>query len=682
MWFLFLLAAASLLFAQPSTPPAPPPAAPPDPANFEALQKVAVWSLTVTVRKQSGRSGREGEGLTIYSTNSTFESQSADGTTELLMQGPSAFMKTNVPPEVQAQMKAMGITLPTMPSGVDEEWQWKGIGEGELLINDRYASLESVSGDRTSKTREASGRSPLELTLKINFTKKTYSVTAISPTAPSLVAAARRQFVTGKPIDILQLETDEKGVVTPTKSQRHISLSVTNRPLPTKGTTLEGRIRRTVNRVRETITWKLEPKALIPRLIVDRADDTFLPEPGKAAGFVLRWDHGKPDETTIHLSQVSRETGTCLNSPDQNTKPDVEFDPATPGLAIQGNSAKAVTPINRFNLLTHDYAAYAAVRVTARFGNVLVVGKTSDGDEELVPLVPDEDKNRISDFWQSQVDAEKQAATWDEDALPKTAAKKGDGLTLFEEYRGLFVRGGAHVRLDPRQMELIAVDPDNLLHPATWKAATGAAVIFVDDTQHQGQCVNFNSGYGGVSQKYALKMVKVAGLADPQKTAIATGIWGQTTPDPVAQAPAVSRVFPERPRHGMLSVLLPKVQNAISNPRSPDGVELYGYGYTAALLTRVEAALNNPALMSRYLERIVRHVAIHEAAHACNIGHHQPDTEKGVLSCPMRNFSGPDKFFRIGQELAAPASSSMLPLGITKLCTSGDNCAAAFQLKP
>lgn len=678
---LFLLGATCRLSAQPATPPVPPPATPPDPANFEALQKVAEWSLTVTVRKQSGRRGREGEGLTIHTSNSIFESQSADGTMDMLLQGPSAFMKAAVSPDMQAQMKAMGMTVPSRP-GVDEEWQWKGLGTGELLINDRYVETETISGRRNTKEREASGRSPLELTLKINFTKKTYSVTAISSPAPSLVGLARRQVVTGKPVEVVERATDDQGNPTESRRQQHISVSVANRPLPTTGTKLEGRIRRTVNRVRETITWKLEPKALIPRLIVDRADDTFLPEPGAKAGFVLRWDHGKPDETIIHLSQVSRETGTCLNSADQNTAPDVEFDPGTPGLAIQGNSATARTPISRFNLLTHDYAAYAMVRVTARFGNVLVVGKSSDDDQELVPLVPDEDKNRISDFWQSQVDAEKQAATWDEDALPKAARKKGDGLTLFEEYRGMFVLGGGHVRLDPRQMELIAIDPEHLLHPATWRAATGSAVIFIDANQHQAQCVNFNSGYGGVHQKYALRLETVAGLVDPLGTAVGNHIWGQITLSPVTKVPLLCRVFPDRPRHGMLSVLLPMVQNAISNPGSPDGVELYGYGYTAGLLPRVEAALNNPALMSRYLERIVRLVTIHEVAHACGVDHHQPDTEKGALTCPMRNLSRFDKLFRVGQDLAAPSTSAMMPLGVTKLCTSGDNCAAAFRLKP
>jgi hypothetical protein len=151
--------------------------------------------------------------------------------------------------------------------------------------------------------------------------------------------------------------------------------------------------------------------------------------------------------------------------------------------------------------------------------------------------------------------------------------------------------------------------------------------------------------------------------------------------DIIATAPIVARIFVDRPREELLAGLLARVQHAITDPRSPAGIELYGYGYTAATLQRVERALSNDAQFKKYLDRVLRHTVVHEAVHACDVDHHAPDTEKGVMTCPMRNFSRYDKFYRMPMELIG-ASNATLPLANGKLCTSGDDCAGHFRLAP
>jgi hypothetical protein len=335
--------------------------------------------------------------------------------------------------------------------------------------------------------------------------------------------------------------------------------------------------------------------------------------------------------------------------------------------------------LRRIQVSTNDYAAYAEVTARALFGTIWVDAKSSEGDD-YVAIVPDEDKNKISDFWQDMVGAANHPADWDEDDLPKRATKKGDNLTLFEEYRGLLVAGGGHHRCDPRRMELIVIDPDKLWDAAAWTKATGASSIVIDNTQHDAQRVNFNSSTAASPHpKYALLLFKVPGVTDPLGLANGNYIWGQTD-DAVADHPTTTRIFPDRPREGLTQVLHPKIKNALVDPKSPDGVLLYKEGYTLPLLKSTDAALSNPAVLDRMVQRLIRLVVVHEAVHACGIDHHQPDTEKGVMTCPMRNLSANDKLFRMGQELSANSNAPM-PLGITVLCTTGDDCSSRLRLK-
>lgn len=189
----------------------------------------------------------------------------------------------------------------------------------------------------------------------------------------------------------------------------------------------------------------------------------------------------------VKLANVSRYPGIAMNYPPgaTDTDPDIDFGGGDTELLDvpipKGGAPKAV----KLPLYIHDYAASATIEVTMPYR------KTTFKAKQTIPI--DEDKNGLPDAgWfvgSTKIDPAglKSADDLDEQGV---AGQAGDGLSVFEEYRGIF-QMGMFTRLDPARRDLFVVpDPAIMMIPETPIArllTIGPAVHFLDTTEVVGE---------------------------------------------------------------------------------------------------------------------------------------------------------------------------------------------------
>jgi len=165
-----------------------------------------------------------------------------------------------------------------------------------------------------------------------------------------------------------------------------------------------------------------------------------------------------PATLRFTLQRVSRERGVCLNWPpgDANTDPDLrlKFEDSQLGVpADDGTSIQTNRPVKELVLIVdaYDFGAWGTLQVSGTDVNnravaVKVRGKQSN--ELYIPL--DEDQNHVADAWRPADAKGKRSDADDEHQEGNT--HDGDGLTLYEEYRG-FVEAGEPRKGDPAKKD-------------------------------------------------------------------------------------------------------------------------------------------------------------------------------------------------------------------------------------
>lgn len=680
---LSLLALAPHLHA--AAPATPPPPGPEDPTRF---QPIAEWTLTIRKREASYDAYREGEGNMLHATGRNGLNMRGEGDLQLQSQGNSPATPA-IPADKLAQMKRLGITPPTMPgpaAGKAEIWTWEGEGKGTLFASDRHVNVNMVNGRVFEATeRDADGETPVVLKLAINFTKGTYTASCDGTPGPKmLIIPPKMRMVTPVALEVKEVNVNPEGDRLENRSQRTINFIMRDEPLPAQGTEITGVVRKPLkegSRVigYEELSWRLAPKAKIPRVYIEFPNEAYMPEPNSSTEVRIRWTEGTPTKIVFKLGAISNERGTCLNSADTNTGADVEFAAAQAGLTIAGVTASADGPVRGVKLNVHDYGAYAEMRAVVMFGAAQVVAVSEVTGKEFVTVPHDENDNHIADVWEHRYESLGLPPAWDEDAYPKQPLLKGDGITLYEEYRGFLLEGGAHERLDPRRMELFIVDPERLLDVKLFENATNLRALRLDHTQHQNLRADFNAP-GTRKAKYAVRFSRVAGMADPLGLNQEAYAWGDSDGS-VADAPVNCRVFEARIQAALTSELRGKIQAALADPNGDDAAYFREVGADLTLLRRALQALDDPAKVAQVAARIARWVAIHELCHVCDIDHHQPAADAGERTCPIRNPSKEEKLYGLPRELLLQTGSAM-PFGVSKLCQSGDNCWLHLRLRP
>ncbi len=188
--------------------------------------------------------------------------------------------------------------------------------------------------------------------------------------------------------------------------------------------------------------------------------------------------------TKFFLRNVSKLPGWCTNYPLRRAgdgdfdKPDLRFD--APSVATEATISDDKLELDTatgkgdqtVTIASYDSGSYGSLQatITLEDGSAIDAELKPElarlsGPSNALTIPADKNGNHVADWFEDHNGATDRPASWDEDALPVGQADFGDGLTLFEEYRGVVAlgdQGPAHLRLDPRKKDAFMYDPDGL----------------------------------------------------------------------------------------------------------------------------------------------------------------------------------------------------------------------------
>lgn len=324
-----------------------------------------------------------------------------------------------------------------------------------------YGESTTIGGQKCTLDCQGSGEAELHAVV-INEESKTYDIEAIGPVCNG------EQTCSGEGTKHYGPDGDNEIII----SEEPLGA---NKDLLTGSKTISVDIPGDLGTVKRTITWSLvrSKKNDVELIVIPKDYDNWLPEPGKnemMKGSVMTIDlklqgkNGKPikakvESFELRLSNTSIEPGITINYPlipDAKQLPDLRFllDPRIESAdedqfisisSINGTTGKAY-------IASYDGGGWATLSVEAILddkrhikGELLVSGGEVD---ILIPKrIPG---TMISLAW---ANAHGNPQDMDDKETSKGNKNIGDGLTAYEEYRGVITRG-KFKRLEPKKKEL------------------------------------------------------------------------------------------------------------------------------------------------------------------------------------------------------------------------------------
>ncbi len=300
----------------------------------------------------------------------------------------------------------------------------------------------------------------------------------------------------------------------------------------------------------KTTTWSLERSMSEHELIVIPDNyDNWLPEPGRnemttgnsmKITMKLNGKNGRPPTLKVRsfelrLSNTSKEPGITLNAPlvPLTTLPDLRFLPGAsvfPGENFQIASVKCNNGISgEATIGSFDGGGFTTLTVTGILndnsrieGHLLISG----GETQIrIPKRPP--NSNIGIAW---LTANNNPGDSDDDESSPGNGNDGDGLSAYEEYRGVMSQG-IFRRLDPRKKELGVAGKRAELNEFSggftlFESATGFSVIRFDEPEiGANRRLNKNAATAHLYDQYVLKIKKeVIPEGDPAKAYGGPGI--------------------------------------------------------------------------------------------------------------------------------------------------------------
>lgn len=240
-----------------------------------------------------------------------------------------------------------------------------------------------------------------------------------------------------------------------------------------------------------SISWHLTTQDF--ELVVDPEDyASWIPEGGKDEKTVgnrltvharLQTGAGKPSDQKakqfiFELKDTSEQPGVCMNLPPREMErpgvpkrppdPDLGFDrQRNPKLEIKDPRAQiAWTKPGEKGIgeataviASYDWGGYSLLKVTAQMPDGRKVEGHLAGHPGVVDILLPKRKEEslIADAWKEKRGVEDQKDNDDNEEDPEGDGHKGDGLTLYEEYRG-FWENGRHIYGDPKKKDYFIAD--------------------------------------------------------------------------------------------------------------------------------------------------------------------------------------------------------------------------------
>jgi len=360
---------------------------------------------------------------------------------------------------------------------------------------------------------------------------------------------------------------------TTSQTVNFVGTSADAQPLPATGTTLSGTYSYTDSilgtvPIPVTITWTLSPGAPNLDLAVKITNyTTWVPSAGateKDTGLtktgqknyllvqaVLENPDGStslvaPDSVVFELVSGSSEPGVSMNWPKAGTNdPDLTFEAvqslpgyvSLPAPTLSQNNTVATfsniqsPPLLFVNVVPHDWGGWATLNVRATIGTQQITGHL-DGDKTMTDILLPKRSSASAHIAAAWLSAMGISATADDAADAETTpsnSNDGDGLTLYEEYRGFAVQcpspeapagpqcagGVGHIYGNPNKKDLFVVVDPQLGSEVTpgilnFKAKTKLQVHYAGLTTDQinsSNVINFNHNEGAhLVDQHAVQM--------------------------------------------------------------------------------------------------------------------------------------------------------------------------------
>ncbi len=423
-----------------------------------------------------------------------------------------------------------------------------GVATSTFTKREQRKSSEQIAG-KTYETEEtdggeSKGSAPTELSIMYMEENNTYSITVPTPAT------------TGTATRIYNCKGCEKNPEPNTYSigQDESLIMVEDQKLGTNPNILAGEIvdkhENENGEISETIIrWSFLRGPLDVELIVrPQGYASWIPAPGKdetTAGEkmqVILELHGKGGKEPrlkakafeLRLMNTSREPGIAINYPVVPTSspaPDLQFlkqegaEKESEGQIIRvpsSNGKSGMATIGSF-----DGGGYSILEVEAILeGGLRVKGhlEVSTGPSEIE--IPKRKKGtKIAQAW---LDKNGSPGEMEDKETTTGNNNNGDGLTAYEEYRGVFSEG-KYLRLDPKKKELgLQIDKDHIPSLENginlFAKASGLTVIKLwREELEADRMFNKNSSSGKAGSQYALRLIKeslpkgVVGVNEPIK---------------------------------------------------------------------------------------------------------------------------------------------------------------------
>jgi hypothetical protein len=403
-----------------------------------------------------------------------------------------------------------------------------------------------------------------------------------------------------------------------------------------------------------------------PTIILRQVNRESLPSPNVMFTARLDIESEKPvEEIVFDLFGISSENGRCLNDKDPEfykSAPDADmiFDPsANYGYEITSTgygdwfvaTGEGSAP-RQIVVQAKDYGGFAKLKARVKIDGNWYNAQCEGWGNYYVKVPYDMNDNNIADKWEDDNTVSGLAPDWDEDGEPSGQATNGDGLTLYEEYRGIFQLMAdltvEHIRTNPKKKELFVIDPENLLSIIAWKEASGIDVIKLNtdlvyaslggsELDQNYRWVNFCRG-NAQGTKFAVYIRRVEGLTDPNGHYPNTAIFGYCTGGPPITVNK-TYIFPDRANNWLLTQR-DEIQELLTSFPAATEISYSTRTWSRSFLQWIVDAINDETKRYMLQDFIITRTVIHELGHACTIPHHgggvSGSEHTGDLNCPIR----------------------------------------------